>query len=173
MELNQVYFWTNTIKDWKRLLQPDKYKHVILQSWQELVSRGVVCIYGFVIMPNHLHIVWEMLEPNGKEIPHASFNKFTSHTILADLKQHHPQVLPFFSVDDSDRLHRVWQRDPLAILMDGQEKVEQKIEYMHRNPLHERWNLVDSPENYRWSSAPFYETGLDEWGILTHYKDRF
>jgi len=105
--------------------------------------------------------------------PHASFNKYTSHTILKDLKANHSNVLPHFKVDDPERSHRIWQRDPLAILMDNQKKVEQKIIYMHNNPLHERWNLVDCPESYRWSSAGFYETGVDEFGILTHYMDRF
>ena len=93
--------------------------------------------------------------------------------ILKDLKTSHPDVLPCFKVDDPERSHRIWQRDPLAVLMDSQKKVEQKITYMHNNPLHERWNLADRPENYRWSSAHFYETGVDEFGILTHYMDRF
>jgi putative transposase len=75
----EVYFWTDTIKDWKHLLKQDKYKNVIISSWQELVERDKIAIYGFVIMPNHLHIVWEMKEPNGREMPHTSFNKFTSH----------------------------------------------------------------------------------------------
>lgn len=173
MEFDNVYFWTDTIKDWKRLLTPDKYKEVVISSWQELIERKMIMVYGFVIMPNHLHVVWEMNEPNGKEMPHASFNKYTSHTILKDLKASHPDVLPHFKVNDPERSHRIWQRDPLAILMDTQKKVEQKIVYMHNNPLHERWNLADRPENYRWSSANFYEKGVDEFGILTHYMDRY
>ena len=82
MEFDNVYFWTDTIKDWKRLLKPDKYKGIIISSWQELTDRKMILVYGFVIMPNHLHVVWEMKEPNGKEMPHASFNKYTSHIIL-------------------------------------------------------------------------------------------
>ena len=27
------------------------------------------------------------------------------------------------------------------------------------------------PEEYRWSSASFYETGIDEFGILKHFRD--
>jgi putative transposase len=178
MEFGEIYFWTDTIKDWKRLLKSDKYKEIIISSWQELVSRGMIAVYGFVIMPNHLHVVWEMKEPNGKEFaerrpPHASFNKYTSHAILKDLKISHPEVLPFFKVDDPERRHRIWRRDPLAVLMDSRIKVEQKIQYIHNNPLHERWNLADRPENYRWSSARFYETGTDEFKFLTHYLDRF
>lgn len=75
MEFDKVYFWTSTIKDWKHLLRQDKYKELIISSWQELIRRGQIIIYAFVIMPNHLHVVWKMTEPNGKEMPHASFNK--------------------------------------------------------------------------------------------------
>jgi hypothetical protein len=27
------------------------------------------------------------------------------------------------------------------------------------------------PEDYKYSSAKFYETGIDEFGLLTHYCD--
>jgi hypothetical protein len=43
------------------------------------------------------------------------------------------------------------------------------LEYIHNNPVQERWNLADSMEEYKYSSARFYETGVDEWGFLTHY----
>lgn len=173
MEFDKVYFWTDTIKDWKHLLKEDKYKDLIISSWQELIRRENIVIYAFVIMPNHLHVVWEMKEPNGKEMGHASFNKFTSHLIIKDLKSNHPNVLPYFKVQEKERQYRIWQRDPLAILMDTKLKVEQKINYIHNNPLHERWNLTSRPEEYPWSSAEFYESGKDEFGILTHYSERF
>ena len=173
MNFDEVYFWTDTIKDWKHLLKQDKYKKLIISSWQELVRREKIAIYCFVIMPNHLHIIWEMKEPNGKEMAHASFNKFTSHMILKDLRVNHPEVLSYFKVNDSERSYRFWQRDPLAIRMDSKQKMEQKINYIHNNPLQERWNLALCPEEYRWSSAEFYKSGKDEFDILTHYNERF
>ena len=74
---------------------------------------------------------------------------------------------------DKERNHRFWRRDPLAILMDTKKKVEQKLEYVHSNPLQEQWNLADKPEDYKWSSAKFYETGIDEFNIVTDYRERF
>jgi hypothetical protein len=56
--------------------------------------------------------------------------------------------------------------------MDSPEKLEQKLEYIHFNPLQERWNLVKSPEDYYWSSARFYEEGKDDFGFLKHYMER-
>ena len=173
MEFDQVYFWTDTIKDWKPVLSNDSYKTLILSSLKELVNRELVAIYAFVIMPNHLHLVWEMKGMNGKESPVASFNKFTSHGIAKNLETNEPELAKVFKVEESDRKIRIWQRDPLAVLMDSIQKVEQKIEYIHLNPLQSHWNLCESPENYPWSSSGFYESGIDSFGFLTDYRDRF
>jgi REP element-mobilizing transposase RayT len=124
-------------------------------------------------MPNHLHIIWEMCELNGKEMPYASFNKYTSHQFLQILRNSFPEKLINYQETDIERKHRFWQRDPLAILMDSKNKAEQKPEYIHLNPLQERWNLVIKPEDYKWSSAKFYETGMDEFKMITDYRERF
>ena len=86
MSLNEAYFWTDTIKDWKHLLKPDKYKEFIIEELQWFKNKNKIAVYGFVIMPNHLHLLWEMLNKNGKEMPHASFNKFTASNFLKDLR---------------------------------------------------------------------------------------
>jgi len=173
MQLGEVYFWTDTVKDWKRLFDQTKYIQLVIDIWKELVENKLILIYGFIFMPNHLHVIWELLAKNGREMPHASFNKKIAHLIVKDLKEHHPLVLPYFKVDEKEREYRIWQRDPLAILMDSREKLEQKLDYLHLNPLHERWSLAENPEDYCWSSARFYEEGKDEFGFLTHYMERF
>lgn len=173
MSLNEIYFWTDTINGWQELLQDDAFKEIIISSWHELVTRKKIAIYGFVIMPNHLHVVWEMLEKNGKEMPHASFNKHTSHQFLEILRATSRLTLIGYKEEDSPvRMHRFWQRDPFAVIMDSRKKLEQKLEYIHQNPLQEKWNLAAQPQDYRWSSARFYETGEDEFKIITHYKER-
>ena len=173
MELGEVYFWSNTIKDWKHLLKQDKYKQLIINSLNELVDKKLIAVYAFVVMPNHIHLVWELLLKNGNELPNASFNKKVGHEIVKDLKENHLKVLEIFKVEEKEREYRIWKRDPLAILMNNKMKVEQKIQYIHENPLQEHWNLTDRPENYKWSSAKFYEKGINEFGFLTHYMERF
>jgi len=84
----------------------------------------------------------------------------------------HPN-LQLYKVDEKERQYRVWQRDPMAILIDNKKKVEQKLDYIHLNPLQEKWNLVSSPEHYQWSSAKFYESENEGVDLLTHYMDRF
>lgn len=123
-------------------------------------------------VPNHIHLIWELLELNGKEMPNASFNKFTSNSFLKSLRNDAPSELAHFSESSKERNHRFWQRDPLAVLLDSKVKLEQKLEYIHLNPLQEHWNLSKYPEDYRWSSARYYFTGVDEFGILSHYQER-
>jgi putative transposase len=171
--LHEVYFWTATIKNWKHLLGNDEFKSVIIDSLKELVAREKIAVYAFAIMPNHIHLIWEMRALNGKEMPHASFNKFTAHQFQELLRQNHPKLLEPFKVEELERKYRFWQRNALAILMDSREKVFQKIEYIHNNPLQEKWNLVKEPEDYKWSSAKFYETGIDDFFFLTNITEVF
>lgn len=173
MDLNETYFWTSTIKDWISILHQEKYKTIIINSLEELVKREKIKVFAFVIMPNHIHLVWKMISLNGKEMPHASFNKFTAHLFIKDLKLNHPNEISLFRVDEQERSHRIWQRDALAIKIDSLKKIEQKIDYIHYNPMQEHWRLSSTAEEYYYSSANFYENGIDDFGFLSHYREEF
>jgi putative transposase len=41
---------------------------------------------------------------------------------------------------------------------------------MNNNPVQPKWNLATAPEEYRWSSAQFYELGKDEFGIVSDFR---
>jgi hypothetical protein len=43
----------------------------------------------------------------------------------------------------------------------------EKLEYLHYNPVEAGLTLY--PEGYHYSSAAFYETGVDHFKMLTHY----
>ncbi len=86
-----------------------------------------------------------------------------------------------YVTEQKDRNYIFWQRDPLAIIIRDRVMAEVKLDYMparqshsggHYNPLQPHWQLCDKPEGYRFSSAKFYETGEDEFKILTHYMDK-
>ncbi len=172
MDFGKAYFYTASILHWKNLLKSDKYKEVVMESLRYLVRKDKIKVYGFVIMPNHVHFIWEMLEANGKEMPNASFAKFTGHQFLEDLRENHPHILPFFRVDSTTRTHNFWQRNSLPIYLFDERILIQKLNYIHNNPLQEKWSLVDLPEQYHYSSAQFYISGKDEFNVLTHWKDR-
>ena len=171
MNHNCLQFFTATNLWWKKLLQPDKYKQIIIDSLKFLVENKRVKVYGFVIMPNHIHIVWKIDENHKLENVKRDFLKYTAQLIKFDLMENHPQVLPHFEVNLKDRKYQFWERNPLSIDLYSRKVVSQKLNYIHTNPLQEKWELAKTPEEYWFSSVRFYETGVDDFGFLTHYLE--
>ena len=143
---------------------------VVINSWKYLVDNNKIKIYGYVIMPNHIHLLWQMLELNGKESPAGSFAKFTAHQFKKMLLLTNALELEKYKVEKLDRAYNFWKRDPLGIAMTTEASFLQKLAYIHSNPINPKWNLATLPEQYRWSSAKFYELGIDEFGILSDYR---
>ncbi|HSY61585.1 MAG TPA: hypothetical protein VK796_06895 [Cytophaga sp.] len=65
------------------------------------------------------------------------------------------------------------QRDSLAFQLFKKETALQKLDYIHNNPLSERWQLCSTPVDYYYFSAKFYEDGIDDFGFLKHIMDVF
>ena len=166
-----LYFYTITIYEFKHLLKDDAYKIVCINALKHLVDNKLIKIYGYVIMPNHIHLIWTMLEYNGKESVAASFAKFTADAFKKILLQQNPLVLEAYKSPKHDRAYQFWKRDPLAVPLTSEEVFYQKLRYIHYNPIMDKWKLADKPESYRWSSAGFYAGLGDKFGILSYFKD--
>ena len=162
-------YFTATNLEWKKLLQPDKYKDIITDSLRFLVEDKRIILYAFVIMINHIHLIWQMRASIDLEAVQRDFLKFTAGKIKADIRKHHPAVLLHFFVGAKDREYQFWERNPLSIELRTPAVFLQKLNYIHWNPV--RAGLCRWPEKYKYSAAMFYETGIDNWGYLTHYRD--
>ncbi len=171
MDTDCCYFYTETISGFRHLLHDDQMKLFVIGSWKYLVERKLVAIYGYVIMPNHIHLLWNMLQRNGKESAGSSFAKFTAHQYKKLLLATDLTELDRYVSGKTDRNYQFWKRDPLAIPVSSEEIFLQKLEYIHNNPVQEKWSLCQYPEQYRWSSSRFYSDGTDEFGILTHFRE--
>jgi REP element-mobilizing transposase RayT len=171
MELGEIYFWTATIHKWIPLLKDDSLKERIIESLEHLSREGKIEVFAFVIMPNHMHAIWRMKSLNGKEMPHASLLKYTAH----HFKQYATNTgnLASFYVDAANKEFEFWQRDSLAVRLYTRNVAFQKLHYIHQNPLHERWNLCTRPEDYRFSSARFYEKGRCDFSFLQDIRAEF
>ncbi len=169
MEKYPIYwpqFFTATILGWKPLLSQDKYKMVIIDSLRYLTINKKITLYAFVIMSNHLHLIWQALPDSNPGSVQAGFLKFTAREMRLDLILHHPLVLEKFKVNAKDREYQFWERNPLGIDLYSNDVFMQKLEYIHWNPV--KAGLCNFPEEYYYSSAKFYHTGIDDFGILTH-----
>ena len=162
-------FFTATNLEWKRLLARDKYKDIVIESMRFLVKDKRVVIYGFVIMDNHIHIIWQLLASKKRDAVQRDFLKYTAQQIKKDMIRHHADELTTFLVNAKDRKYQFWERNPLSIEIWSEKTLIQKLKYMHENPV--RAGLCRFPADYKYSSAFLYHTGIDNWGFLTHLRD--
>ena len=165
-ELSNIYFWTATIHKWKHLLSDDSNKQLLINYLNKLSKDGLITVYAFVIMPNHIHLIWQQHKKNGKETAFGSFLKYTAHQLLKILKE--KGAAREFAVQAANKSHEIWQRDSLAVEIYSRKVAEQKLNYIHANPIKGIWKLAESEIEYFYSSARFYETGIDEFGFLNN-----
>ena len=117
-------------------------------------------------MSNHIHLMWQVQAGNNLPDVQRDFLKFTAQQIKSDLSIHHPLVLEKFTVNAKDRMHQFWERNPLSIDLYTSDVFLQKLEYIHWKPV--KADLCSFPEEYQYSSAGFYHTGIDNFGFLAH-----
>lgn len=173
MDIGEIFFFTATINKWQKLLQPDKYKDIIIDSLDYLSNAGKIDVFGFVIMPNHIHLIWRTKELNGKETAQGSFLKYTAHEFRKMLYKENKNELSFYQVNANNKEHEFWQRDSLAILLYSKEIAFQKLDYIHYNPVSEHWQLAKDPTEYKYSSASFYELNKNIFSFLKDLRKEF
>ncbi len=161
-------FITITIFEWKHLLKPDKYKSIILDSLLFLVKEKRVIVYGFVIMSNHMHLIWQIREPHKQSSVQRDFLKYVAQQIKFDLAKNHPEVLKHFEVNKTDRKYQFWKRNALAIDLFTEKVFEQKLSYIHDNPV--RAGLCKFPTDYYFSSAGYYLLNEPNFDFLSHHE---
>ena len=173
IRIGEIYFWTATINNWMKLLMSDQYKDIIISSFRYLSNAGKIDVFAFVIMPNHIHVIWRINAMNGKETAQGSFLKYTAHEFGKLLLREDPAMLSLYTVDASNKLYEFWQRDPLAIHLYSREVAYQKLDYLHRNPTAKHWQLTNDYLNYTYSSVRFYELDLKEYDFLKDLREEF
>ena len=159
-------FFTATILQWRVLLKEDAYKEIVISSLKYLVDKKRINLYSFVIMDNHLHLIWQMLAGKNPSDIQRDFLKFTAQEFKRKLQVSDPKFLDFFLVNAIDRIYQFWRREPMSIELRNSKVFNQKLDYIHWNPV--KAGMCALPEEYHYSSALFYHTGIDNWRFLTH-----
>lgn len=170
IELGQINFWTATINNWQNLLETDNFKDVIIDSLTYLSDKESIDVFGFVIMPNHMHLIWRLNSKNGKELPSGSLLKFTAHRFKKMLGT---KELASYRVNATNKDFEFWQRDSKSIPLWTPDIAYQKLDYIHSNPVMGKWSLVDDWVDYRYSSGAFYESNSNDFGFLKHIGPEF
>ena len=129
--------------------------------------KGLV-IYAFVIMSNHVHLLTESkTEDLSGTI--RDFKKYTSKKFIEVIESGGESrakwMLELFKkaalTHNHNKNYQIWTRDNHAELIYTEKFIDQKLDYIHENPVRVEW--VQHPEDYLYSSASNY---INDSGVL-------
>ena len=90
-------------------------KQVIVDSLKTLSDKKLITVYAFVIMPTHIHLIWQAQFEFTPSAIQSSFMKYTAGRFKKKLKLEFPEQLESYKVNRYDREYQFWKRDPLGI----------------------------------------------------------
>jgi putative transposase len=105
---------------------------------------------GFVLMPDHVHLLIWFPQPGQLSRFVQQLKGRSSTQIKQFLRDNLTAYAAHISLDDP-----VWQGRFHSFEIYSTEKLEEKLTYMHLNPV--RAGLVTRTIDWRWSSARWYE----------------
>ena len=150
------HFVTCTVVDWLPVFTRRAATKVILDSLSFLQSKKDTTLFAYVILENHLHLI-AAGDDLSKHV--GEFKSYTARQLIDLLRATNAQSLlrQFASSKlkhKTDRKFQFWQEGSHPKQITSDEMMEQKIEYIHYNPV--KRGYVDEPTHWRYSSARNY-----------------
>ena len=110
-------------------------------------------LMAWVVMPNHMHVLFQPMQnfPVAKIV--ASWKKFTATRICAFHRASHPGNANLPIGDSSLPVQPVWHREYWDRFIRDERHFHQVLDYIHQNPA--KAGLVARAEDWPWGSARF------------------
>jgi putative transposase len=173
--LNHLHFVTASTYRRTRLFDSERFCRHFVETLRTLRSKFNFKLIGYVLMPEHFHaLIWPAEAADPSRIV-QSLKERTAKFVLKNLQEHQDTswcrgMLARLTLPPTVHLHgphRVWQRRFYDLNVWSEQKIREKLDYMHGNPA-ER-GLVASADEWPWSSFRFYY--LEDSSVLS--MDRF
>ena len=167
-----IHFCTFTIVYWIDLFSRAVYRDILIESLKYCQKEKDLVVYAWVIMSNHVHLI--IKSKTGKlSDTIRDFKSFTSKKIVEAIKTNPESrkdwILWMFeraaSKHKRNIKYQMWSHDSHPEELESNKFLEQKLEYIHQNPV--RACIIQNLENYLYSSAGAY---ADIPGLLTIEK---
>ncbi len=174
-----LYFVSFAVVGWLDVFTRNEYKDLIVESLEFCQKHKGMEIHAWCIMPNHMHLIFRSIESQKPALLLGDFKRFTSKSIIKaihdnPLESSKEFYLAFFKKEAAKTSNtsnfQFWQHDNKPIELWSNSVIQQKIDYVHNNPVEA--GIVLRPEDYKYSSAPDYagEKGyLDNIVIFRNY----
>jgi putative transposase len=154
-EREYPYFVTSTVVYLIPVFVRDDYFRVLTDSLVFCcVNKGLV-VHAFVIMPNHFHVICSHPDGNISDVI-RDIKKHTSKQITRMLEEdgRRSWLAAMKNASGESGGIRVWEEGFHPEQVRTQAFYEQKLDYIHNNPI--RAGFVCDPSAWKYSSAAFY-----------------
>jgi len=160
-----LFFITFACCKWLPLFEACNGYGLVYKWFDHLIEKGHQ-IAGYVIMPNHIHVLIGLRESSQTiNTQIANAKRFMAYGIIKLLKENSKEALLYqLSAGLTERekakgqKHRVFENGFDVKLCETIKFIEQKLNYIHMNPCSKKWRLAEHPLDYKHSSMKFYET---------------
>lgn len=165
LDQDQLYFVSFATVNWIDVFTRIEYKEIVVDSLKYCIANKGLELYAWCIMSNHVHLI-------------IGSNKEKMQNILRDLKRHTSKSIlkaieenPTESRKDwmlwmfnqagernpNNEKYQFWQQHSHPIELNYNSIMDQKLDYLHENPVVVGW--VSNAEDYLYSSAIDYSGG--------------
>lgn len=165
---DQLYFVTFTVIRWLDVFTRREYRDIFMDSLRYCQQYKGLDLYAYCIMTNHVHMIIGRRGTVDLQGIIRDIKKYTSVKIIEAVKDN-PQesrkdlLMWMFErtgrYNPNNKIYQFWQQHSHPIELNTNIMLEQRLEYIHNNPV--KAGIVLSPEDYLYSSAINY-AGLPE-----------
>ena len=159
-EAHEIYFVTLSVVQWADVFTRRDYNEIVCESLVYCQKEKGLTLYAWCIMTNHLHLICSA--PSLPDVV-RDFKKYTSKEIIKAIEQNPLEsrkgwlLWLFKSAGESSSKNEVfkfWQTGYHPILLDTNSLIDQRLNYLHQNPV--KAGFVEEPEDWFYSSAREY-----------------
>jgi putative transposase len=159
------HFVTFSVVNWIDTFTRIEYKDVLVDSLKYCIEKKGLILNAWIIMTNHTHLI--MRTENQIRISDIvrDLKKFTSKQIVEAISTNPKEsrkgwLLWMFERagrrNMNNEINQFWQQNNHPIELNTDEKLKQRLNYLHENPV--KAGIVFEPQNYVYSSATDYYT---------------
>ncbi|WLD23157.1 transposase [Flavobacterium dauae] len=166
-ESTGAYFISFATVYWIDVFTRDMYFSIITASLDYCRKNKGMEIYGYCIMPSHIHLIFRSAEADPSGLI-RDFKGFTSRKMLKTIEENAQEsrkewMLWMFEKagkkNSNVKNRQFWQQNNKPIELWSLKVFEQKLNYIHNNPVVS--GFVTNPVDWKYSSARNYASNDD------------
>ncbi len=157
-----LYFVSFSVIEWKDVFTRSIYCDILIDSLKYCIAHKGLELNAYCIMTNHVHLIFRCHDNHPSHFI-RDFKKFTAFKIRATIEQNSTEsrrkwLINSFKLAGEKNCntidHKFWQHHNHPIELWSNHVIDQKLNYVHQNPV--KAGIVIKPHYWKYSSASNY-----------------